>query len=919
MMIGLLGPLRVSLDGRPVELPTGRLRALLAVLALSAGQPVPVERLVSGVWGEEPPRDPRASLRTNVRRLRRELGAARVATDRAGYRLDLEPDRVDALRFSRLLGSAVETPDLAVRRDLLSEALALWRGTPFGGVRSEWLTRVVSPSLQERFLTALEQRIDLDLVLDPAGTGREQMVAQLQELTSRHPLRESLWVRLLRILARSGRPAEALQRYEVIRVRLVEELGTDPGPELRRVYAELLAGVAAPEPVPHVPRQLPAGVDGFVGREAELKFLDGLLDDRVGASRRPAVIATITGMAGIGKTALAVHWAHQVADRFPDGQLYVNLRGFDPSGEPMAPAEAISGFLEALQATPGHVPSGLAAQASRYRSLVAGKRMLVLLDNARDADQVGPLVPGGPGCVVIVTGRPELSSLVAAQGARPLTLGPLAGDESRQLLTSRLSPDRTTAEPEATDRIVARCAGLPLALALVAARAAAHPGHSLGALADQLSGGGAAPDLRRAFSWSYHDLGAAAAHLFRMVGLHPGPDLGVGAAASLTGTPVAQARGLVSELVSAHLLDEPSPGRYSCHDLLREYAAELTHTSDRDADRQTATHRLVDHYLHTAREAANLIFPYHEPIAVPSPQPGVSPEWLAGAAAAMRWFTAERPVLLATINLAARAGFDRHACQLAWTLFTFLHRQGHWHERAATQQAALAAAERIGDQAAQARAHRNLAVSQADLGRYDDAYRQLRRAQDLAVEAGDRAGLGWTHYCRNLVDSLQGHTADAFASAQRALRLFEAAGDRVGQAVALTEVGWHHGQLGDHQRARTLLERALALHRELDNRPYQAHGWSCLAETQHRLGDWARAVASQQRALDLFRELGDRYAEASTLAHLGASHHAAGEPDAAGAAWQAARDLLDGLDAAAADQIRGQLRLLDETLPVAPF
>jgi DNA-binding SARP family transcriptional activator/tetratricopeptide (TPR) repeat protein len=920
MIVGLLGPLQVSLDGQPVELPAGRLRALLVVLALSAGQPVPPERLVSAVWGEEPPADARASVRTNVRRLRRELGAARVATHRDGYLLDVEPDRVDALRFSRLLGMAAETLDPAARRDRLSEALALWRGTPFGGVRSDWLARVVAPSLQERYLTALEQRIDLDLSLDPAGTSSQQLIAQLQELTSRHPLRETLWARLLQILARSGRPAEALQQYEVIRVRLVEELGTDPGPELRRVYAELLAGAGAPEPVANVPRQLPAGVDGFIGREAELKFLDGLLDDRDEPGPRPVAISTITGMAGIGKTALAVHWAHQVADRFPDGQLHVNLRGFDPTGGPMTPAEAIGEFLEALQAPPQQVPASLAAQAGLYRSMVAGKRILVLLDNVRDTDQVGPLLPGGPGCLVIVTSRHQLSKLVAAQGAHPLTLGPLAGVEARQLLASRLSYDRTTAEPEATDRIVAQCAGLPLALALVAARAAAHPGHPLATLADQNSGGDPAADLQRVFSWSYHELGAAAARLFRLAGLHPGPDLGIGVAASLTGTSVAQARGLLSELVRAHLLDEPSPGRYSYHDLLRAYAADLARTHDRDADRQAATHRLLDHYLYTARAAAHLIhLPYHETIIVPAPQPGLVPQQLVGPAEAMNWFTTERPVLLAAVNQAARAGFHRHVCQLAWTLFTFLHRQGHWHERAATQRAALAAAERLEDQAEQARAHRNLAVSQADLGRYDDAYRHLRHALDLAGEAGDKIGLGWTHYCRNLVNSIEGRTADALESAQQALRQFEAAGDRAGQAIALTDVGWYHGRLGDHQRALTLLERALALHQELDNRPYQAHSWSCLAETHYRLGDWVQTTASYHRALDLFRECGDRYAQASTLAHLGAGHHAAGESDAARAAWQAARDLLEGLDESAAEQISSQLCLLDETLPMAPF
>jgi DNA-binding SARP family transcriptional activator/tetratricopeptide (TPR) repeat protein len=921
--VGLLGPLQVSVAGRPVELPAGRLPAMLAVLALSAGQPVSVDRLATAVWGEDLSVDARANVQSNVRRLRRLLGAELVATRGGGYALEVEPDRVDALRFVRLLDLAATAPDRATQRERLVGALALWRGTPFDGVRSDWLEQTQAPWLQERYLAALERRIDLDL----ADGSPVDLAAELGELTGRHPLRESLWVRLLVALERAGRPAEALERYEAIRARLAEELGTDPGPELRRVHADLLAGRApaaagsAPQAHQVVPRQLPADTDAFTGREAALKALDGLLADPDEPAPRPLAVAAIAGTAGIGKTALAVHWAHRVADRFPDGQLYVNLRGFDPSGSPMEPAEAVRGFLDALQVPPPQVPVGLDAQTGLYRSLLAGRRMLVLLDNARDAGQVVPLLPGAPGCLVLVTSRDQLAGLVAA-GAQPLALDLLGRDEAVRLLARRLGHDRVTAEPDATGELVGRCAGLPLALAIVAARAATHPEFPLAALAEQLheardgldgfDGGDTATDVRAVFSWSYHRLGAPAARLFRLLGLHPGPDTGAAAAASLAGVPVARARALLAELARAHLVGEHAPGRYTLHDLLRAYAAELAHSGDSGGDRRAAVHRLLDHYLHTARDADLLLYPHGEPIVLPRPQPGVTPERLGGRDQAMAWFTAEHPVLLAAMEQATRAGFHRHTCQLAWTLDVFLHRRGHWHDRAATQRAALEAARRLGDRGAQARSHRHLGFADADLGRYDDARRHLDRALELSEAAGDLAGQAWAHYNRSLVDGLQGRDADALASARRALDLFQAAGDRVGQANALTDVGWYHGRLGDHRQALACCGQALTLHQQLGNRAYQAHTWSCLGDTHHHLGDRPQAIDCYQRALALFRELGDRYGEAGVLAHLGELHRDAGDPDAARDAWRQARAILGELDQPAADQIRTRLHRFDQ-------
>jgi DNA-binding SARP family transcriptional activator/tetratricopeptide (TPR) repeat protein len=933
MAIGLLGPLQVSVAGHPIELPAGRLRPLLAALALWAGQTVSADRLATAVWDEDPPGDARANLQTNVKRLRHVLGGGLIVTRRGGYVLDVEADRVDALRFVRLLDEAATAPDPAAQRDRLVAALALWRGAPFDGVRSEWLERTQVPRLQERYLAGLERRVDLDL-----ADGRPaDLAAELEELTARFPLRESLWARLLRVLERAGRPAEALARYEVIRVRLAEELGVDPGPELRQIHAALLAGRTLLEPAgslrpapadPVVPRQLPADLDGFVGRDAELKALDSMLGNQHEPERR-VVIAAIAGPAGIGKTTLAVHWAQRVADRFPDGQLYVNLRGFDPSGHPADLAEAIRGFLDALQVPAPRIPASPEAQAGLYRSLLAGRRMLVLLDNARDAGQVRPLLPGAPGCLVVVTSRDQLSGLVAANGAHPLTLDLLTDDEARLLLAHRLSHDRISLEPDATNEIISRCAHLPLALAIVAARAATHPAHPLATLAGQLrdARGGLDPfagedtttDVRAVFSCSYRTLSAPAARLFRLLGLHPGPDITAGAAASLAGIPVSQARPLLADLAHAHLVTEPTAGRYAFHDLLRAYAGELARTRDTGADRRKATHRMLDHYLHTAHTAALLLYRHGETVTPTAAQAGVSPEPLTTRDQAIAWYSAEQRVLVAVLTHAAHAGFHRHTCQLAAALVDFLHGHGRWHDQAATQQIALDAAERLGDPAEQARVHRRLAWAGSDLGRYDDADRHFGHALELYRRLDDLTGQAHTHYDRNLVLAVQCRDADALQAAQQALRLYHAAGDQVGQACALTDIGWYHGRLGHHTEALRLLHHALSLHEELDNHAYQAHTWSCLGDTHLQRGEPSQAISCYQRALQLIRALGDRYAEASTLAFLGASHHTAGDPDAARAAWHHARDMLADLDQPATDQVRAQLHHLGQSAAEAFF
>lgn len=665
-----------------------------------------------------------------------------------------------------------------------------------------------------------------------------------------------------------------------------------------------------------VPRQLPATAPHFVGRTPQLAALTALLADPA-AAPGTMLICAIGGTAGVGKTALAVHWAHQVADRFADGQLYVNLRGFDPGGTTTSPAEALDGFLEALAVPPERIPTGLAAQAGLFRSLLAGRRMLVLLDNARDADQVRPLLPGSPGCLVLVTSRHRLPGLVAVQGAHPLALELLSAAEARELLSRRLGAARVVDEPDAVDRIVGASAGLPLALAVVAARAATQPEFRLARLADELddtrgsldgfSGGEAAVDVRSVLSWSYQGLEPAASALFRLLGLHPGPDLSVAAAAALAATTVARVRGPLATLTRANLLAEPTPGRYALHDLLAVYAAELAWSTDPEPGRRAALGRLLDHYLHTTHAADLLLHRHRDHIDLPAAAPGAALPQLRDRDEAWAWLTAEHRVLLAAVALAAGNGFELHAWQLAWSVNTYLDRVGAWQDQSTAQQLALRAAAQAGDRNGQARAHRNRAVACLRLGAHDEARAHLEQALALHGALGDHVGGARTQLNLGILAERQGDHRQALGHAQRAFDLFETAGHVDGQGNALNNIGWYHIQLGDHRRALDYCRRALAQQQRAGNRYWEAHAWDSLGYAHHHLGQAAEAVDCYERALALWREAGERYFEATTLTHLGDTRQAAGAPGAARAAWCRAVDILDPLGHPDADQVRARL------------
>jgi len=670
------------------------------------------------------------------------------------------------------------------------------------------------------------------------------------------------------------------------------------------------------------PAMLPASVPGFAGRRSELAALSGLARPAGATTSRNGgmvVIAAITGTAGVGKTALAVHWARQHATAFPDGQLYVNLRGYDPTGDPLPPGHALYALLEALGTPPGQIPATLEGRQALYRSHLAAHNILILLDNARDPAQVRPLLPATPGPVVLVTSRSDMAGLVATDGARPLALDVLTPGEARDLLTRRLGPARLDAEPDATDQLTRLTARLPLALAITAARAAARPRFPLTALAaeltdtknrlDALSTGEDATSARAVFSWSYHNLDPPAARMFRLLGIHPGPDITPQAAASLAATNPPTAHTRLRELTQHHLLTEHAPGRYTFHDLLRTYANEQAHTTDHPQDTHNATHRLLDHYLHTAhRGAQQELLNLRSPLTLPPPCSGVTPEYIGDYQRAMAWFQAENHVLAAAVTLAADTGFDAHAWQIPWAMAEFLDRRGHWHEWAALQRVAVDAATRAGDTAAHAEALRLLARVSGHLGDHEQARAQLAECMELYRELGDQIGESRAHQNACIVNERLGDHQAALGHAKQALALAEACGDQARKANSLNNVGWLHAQLGDYKRARMYCLQSLALHRELGNRQGLAHTWDSLGYAEHHLGSYAEAADCYTRALALFREAGDRLNEATILGHLGDTYDAAGNPGQARSIWQQALAILDDLHHPSADGVRGKLR-----------
>ncbi|HEX3712115.1 MAG TPA: tetratricopeptide repeat protein [Trebonia sp.] len=685
--------------------------------------------------------------------------------------------------------------------------------------------------------------------------------------------------------------------------------------------AEAAEETAAPVTVP---RQLPTRVPHFAGRAGELALLDGVLDQAASGQEGAAgvVISAIGGTAGVGKTALALHWAHRVAHRFPDGQLYANLRGFDAAnGRPADPSDILRGFLDALGVHPERLPADADGLAALFRSVLAGRRMLVLLDNAADAAQVRPLLPASPECLVIVTSRRELAALAAREGACLLQLDVLTETEANELLVTRLGQERAAAEPWAVTELATLCARLPLALSVVVARAAAAPRLSLSGLAaeltelggrlDALDAGDPAANVRTVLSLSYRYLPDRSARMFRLLGLHPGPDISAAAAASLAGVPVGAARAALRDLTRASLLMEVAPGRYAFHDLLRAYAAEQGTAADGVAN---TTRRMLDHYLQTAHRAHQVLYPGRELIALDALDPGVTPETFGGKASALAWLEAEYQVLLKVADLAERAEFDAHAWRLPVVLWTFFNVCGHWHDGTRLHRLALAAARRRGDLSGQAHVLRGLGSFAMSLGAFDEAHECLAAAQRAFRELGDDLGLARTDVIFSQTLEFQGRFAEALAVVGDALRLSQAVADDPNMALvrasALNGSAWNSVQLGDLSEARACCLQAIELCQSIGYSPGEAGTWDTLGVVLQRLDAHDEAVPCFLRAVSLDREMGNRYDLAMVLAHLGETYLSVGDHGGAREAWDESLLILRTLHHPAASRVRAQLAAL---------
>jgi DNA-binding SARP family transcriptional activator/tetratricopeptide (TPR) repeat protein len=914
-MFRLLGGVELQVGATYLSAGPPQRCGVLAALLIDAGRVVPVETLVARIWADDPPDKATRTLHTHLSRIRRLIEStgmpAAVVRVAAGYRIDVDPFEVDLHRFRALVSEAAGRDD-AERAQRLRTALALWRGEPLAGLNGEWFESV-RQAWRTRHLEAAVAWGEAVLRLGDTT----EAITDLSALLVPYPLAEQLVVTLMRLLHAAGRDAEALAQYAAARRRLADELGVEPGPALRQLHRDLLRESSSPPVAPSVPAarivpaQLPLDLARFTGRDAELATLTELAAKAAGTM----VVAVVSGTAGVGKTTLAVHLAHRVAARFRDGQLYVNLRGFTPDATPVEPAEALRDLLHTLGGSGLRVPSDLSGRTTLYRSLLAGRRMLILLDNAREASQLRPLLPGAAGCLVLVTSRDQLLGLAATEDAALLRLDLPSGAEANRLLAARAGAARVAAEPAAAREIVAGCARLPLALAVIAARAAASPHLPLSRLAEELrdasrridpfTGSDPATDIRAVLDCSYRTLSGAAARMFRLLAVHPGPDTTVAAAAGLAGLTPAATGPLLTELTVANLLTEHRPGRFTFHDLLRGYADErLAEGGDDDA---AALRRVLDHHLHTAYDAAYLLYPQRQRDDPAPPEPGSAPLRLADQTAAMRWYADEREVLLRCVDRAAAAGYHARVWQLANALVTYLHRAGYWESWAATQVTAVTAADRAGDAIAAARAHRHLARAYIQLNRLDDAVEHLREALRRFAAIGDEAGAAHAHMGLTMVFDRQDRHADALVHARAALEMYRSAGNVAGEANALNTLGWHEAELGDFDPALTHCTAALALLGRIGNPYAEADTRDSIAYIYFHRGELDVAMEFYSAALELRRRFGDRYETATTLVRIGDVQAAAGAAADSRTSWSEAWDLLTDLDHPDASAVRDRL------------
>ncbi|MGW0806629.1 tetratricopeptide repeat protein [Nonomuraea sp. NPDC002799] len=923
MEFRILGSVELWADGESCELGSAKERHVLTVLLLTPGQPVSIETLINRVWDEAPPSKARESVHSYIARLRgrlsRRLGdtAARLSSRSGAYVLEIDPQTVDLHRFRRLNAQARAISDSGDSEDallLLREAEKLWRGDPLSGLSGEWVAKLRT-SLESEHRAAIGMRLAMELDM---GCHAE-LVGELYGLVHQYSYDESFVEHLMVALYRCGRQGEALEAYHRASHRLVEDLGAEPGPSLRRTYERILRGDSELATLPPRHRvsagplaeNLPRDIPDFTGREAELSHLYEELEH----SPSTVMIKAIDGMAGVGKTALAVHIAHELADRYPDGRWYLHLRSHDPHQPPIDPAQGLELLLRLLGEDPQRIPEALEPRAALWRARLANRRMLIVLDDAASADQVRPFLPGRPGCIVLITSRRRLTGL---EGARPLSLDALMPPEAALLFRRIVGQDRRLDAGD-VNQLVRLCGHLPLAVTIMANKLRHRPARGVGDLVTRLSrskgqlaemyAGDA--DLLTAFDLSYRELSPERQKAFRRLGLHVGADLTVGAAGALIDCDLTEAEHALEELIDRHLVEEPDSGRIRFHDLLRAYAQERAAEEEPPEEPPRAVHRLLDFYLYTADRADRMLYPHRRRADANVSYP---PDLLLvdDPRSAGEWLRAERANVLMGVHYAAEHGYPTHALQLSQALATHLERSAHWEDAARVHELARRACQDIGDREGEAHVELELSLVRSRMGDYAAAFEHagngltiFRALDDLRGEADtldhlarvswlsgrNREALGYAEKAlalfRAIADrhgegnallhsgvalSYLGRTGEAMAVFEESLEIVDETGDVATKAMVLNNLGELHFNHGDYRDALGLFREALAILREASWRQNEAVALNNIANCLEREGRRDEALHFYRQALTIYRETGDRRHEADTLSNIGSSY-----------------------------------------------
>jgi DNA-binding SARP family transcriptional activator/tetratricopeptide (TPR) repeat protein len=869
----VLGPVEAWLGDLRIDIGSRKQRLVLAVLLLEANHVVSLDRLIDLLWAQDAPTSARSTVQALVSRLRaafRRAGAENleILNQGAGYLLRVDPECVDVHCFANLTTRARTADDEHSVR-LLDQALVLWRGEPLADVASEEVRERLCGGLREARWTALEDRVDAQLRLG----GSRQVLSELTELVAEHPVRQRLVGQLMLALYREGRPNDALDTYRRLRTRLSDELGLDPAPELQQLEVSILRAepsldvrpeeAAPPETVR--PAELPHDARGFVGREDELARLDAGVNSLSSGTR----IWVISGTAGVGKTAMAVHWAHRSRGDFPDGQLYLDLRGFDAEHEPLAPSAALTQLLRGLGADPRLVPPELDGQTSLFRSLLADKHVLLILDNARDADQVSPLIP--PSGTVVITSRQRLGDLIARTGAQALPLDVLPAGDSLRLLAAVIGTTRVAAEPLAAADLARLCGHLPLALRIAAANICALPEPEIAGLARELALGDPLAELTvdgaeespvtMAMALSYRALSADHRSMFRLLGLISGQTFTAQSAGAVADLPVARANRQLKALAAAHLVEQYTSGRYRFHDLLRRYAVDRVLAEEATSDRDRARERLFEHYLQTADAAGRQLIPHF--LRLPRDLPdGIG---FDGTDPALAWLDAEWPNLTAAVSHTAKQGPHHFSWHIADALRAFFHHRGHRAEWLTAASTALEAARVAGDERAQAAMHQSIALACVNSGRYEEAREHLASALRGNLAEGWHEGQAAVLNNLSAVHQRLGNPQEAITCGLRSLKLTQELRHDGGIVMSLANLGFAYWQLGTLDQARAHFSRALELGERTGARYSVAVLLVDLGNVHRDLGDHRAAEDFYARALEANRDLGYRYGEATTL------------------------------------------------------